>query len=73
MGLQEGISGFIRKAAGEKGILRQLDNPQKEFQAGSFEVFQHPEPFLFMLGKELFPFIKLISGNVEAFTENLDG
>ena len=73
MGLQEGISGFIRKAVGEKGILRQPDNPQKEIQAGSFGMFQHPEPFLLMPGKELFPFIKLVPGNAEAFTESLDG
>ena len=73
VGLQEGISGFIRKVAGEKGILRQADNPQEEIQPGSFGVFQHPKPFLLMLGKELFPFIKLIPGNAEAFTESLNG
>ena len=72
VGLQEGISGFIRKAAGEKGILRQPDNSQKEIQFGSFGVFQQPKPFLFMLGKELFPFIKLVSGNAEVFTESLN-
>lgn len=73
VGLQEGISGSIRKAAGEKGMLRQLDNPQKGIQSGSFGVFQHPKPFLLMLGKYLFPFIKLGSGNTEAFTEDLNG
>ena len=73
VGLQEGISGFIRKAVGEKGILRQPDNSQKEIQSGSFGVFQHPKPFLFMLGKDLFPFIELVPGNAEAFTEGLNG
>ena len=73
VGLQEGIGGFIRKAVGEKGILRQPDHSQKEIQSGSFGVFQHPKPFLFMLGKDLFPFIELVPGNAEAFTEVLNG
>ena len=73
VGLQEGISGFIRKVAGEKGILRQPDNPKEEIQPGGFRVFQHPEPFLFVLGKDLFPFIELVPGNAEAFTEGLNG
>jgi hypothetical protein len=73
VGLQEGIGGFIRKAVGEKGILRQPDNSQKEIQSGSFGVFQHPKPFLFMLRKDLFPFIELVPGNAEAFTEVLNG
>ena len=73
MGLEEGISGFIRKTAGEKGILRQPGNPKEEIQPGGFRVFQHPEPFLFVLGKDLFPFIELVPGNAEAFTEGLNG
>lgn len=73
VGLEEGISGFIRKTAGEKGILRQPGNPKEEIQPGGFRVFQHPEPFLFVLGKDLFPFIELVPGNAEAFTEGLNG
>ena len=73
VGLEEGISGFIRKTAGEKGILRQPGNPKEEIQPGGFRVFQHPEPFLFVLGKDLFPFIELVPGNAEAFTEVLNG
>lgn len=36
-------------------------------------MFQHPEPFLFVLEKDLFPFIELVPGNAEAFTEGLNG
>src|SRR5699024_11584650 len=61
------------KTAGEKGILRQPGNPKEEIQPGGFRVFQHPEPFLFVLGKDLFPFIELVPGNAEAFTEGLNG
>ena len=73
VGLEEGIRGFIRKTAGEKGILRQPGNPKEEIQPGGFRVFQHPEPFLFVLGKDLVPFIELVPGNAEAFTEGLNG
>ena len=74
VGLQEGISGFIRKAVGEKGILRQPDNSQKEIQSGSFGVFQHPKPFLFMLRKDLFPFIELVPGRTvqESFRQDTE-
>ena len=46
---------------------------RKELRSGSFGVFQYPEPFLLLLEKELFPFVKLVPGNTEAFTEALNG
>ena len=73
MGLQEGIGGFGDKTSGKQGELRQLRDHQKEIQPGSFGVFQYPQPFLFVPGKELSPSVKLVHGDTEAFTEALEG